>query len=204
MYNRRQQYGNYGNYGGGNNYGQYRKPVQKAKPKKISYKEIGKYFYNHDEFDKTGKYYLGGGAFGKVFRGWKKSDKTAEVAIKVVSGQSLGATSKNEIATWKQLAGKFNHPNILKIYTIYQSKNSMYIVMEYCNDGDLEGYLKKKKKISEDEAIKVLEATIGGLAYLNKFNVLHRDIKPANLIIDKGVYKICDYGLCKVIDPGVY
>ena len=76
--------------------------------------------------------------------------------------------------------------------------------MEYCNDGDLEGYLKKKKKISEDEAIKVLEATIGGLAYLNNNNVLHRDIKPANLIIDKGVYKICDYGLCKVIDPGVY
>ncbi len=80
-----------------------------------------------------------------------------------------------------------------------KSPTSMYIVMELCNDGDLEGYLKKKKKIGEDEAIKVLENTIDGLAYMNRFKVMHRDIKPANLMIDKGVYKICDYGLCKVI-----
>jgi serine/threonine protein kinase len=133
-----------------------------------------------------------------------KSDKTREVAIKVVKAEALGATAKNEINTWKALAGKFNHPNILKIYTIYQSSSSMYIIMEYCNDGDLEGYLKKKKKITEDEATKVLQATISGLAYMNKYDIIHRDVKPANLIIAKGVYKICDYGLCKVIDKKTY
>jgi|ETNmetMinimDraft_14_1059893.scaffolds.fasta_scaffold91409_1 serine/threonine protein kinase len=78
------------------------------------------------------------------------------------------------------------------------------MVMEYCSDGDLEGYLKKKKRLSEDEAIKVLDSTISGLAYLNSHNVIHRDIKPANTIISKGVYKICDYGLAKVIDENTF
>ena len=66
-----------------------------------------------------GKYYLGGGAFGEVFKGMKKDDPSVEVAIKVVKNATLGDTVKNEISAWKTLAGKFNHPNILKIYTIY-------------------------------------------------------------------------------------
>ena len=73
-----------------------------------------------------------------------------------------------------------------------------------CRSGDLEGLIKKKGKIGEDESIKVLQATIEGLAYLNNERVMHRDIKPANLIIDRGVYKICDYGLTKIIDDTTY
>lgn len=76
--------------------------------------------------------------------------------------------------------------------------------MEYCRSGDLEGLLKKKKKIPEKEVIAVMKATIEGLAYLNKFKVMHRDIKPANMIIDRGCYKICDYGLTKVVGENSY
>ena len=76
--------------------------------------------------------------------------------------------------------------------------------MEYCRNGDLEGLLKKKRKITETETIKVLAGCVEGLAYLNKHKVMHRDIKPANIIISRGVYKIADYGLSKVIDEGIY
>ena len=96
---------NYNRKNYGNNYGQYKAPVRKQLKKEVKFKEIGKYFYHHDEFDKTKKYYLGGGYFGKVFRGWLKSDKTKEVAIKVVSAASMDATADNEIKTWKALAG---------------------------------------------------------------------------------------------------
>jgi len=111
----------------------------------------------------------------------------------------VAGSAKKEINFYRALQGK--HPNLLEIYNIYTSKNNVYIVMEYCRDGDLRGILKKKRRISEDEAIKVLKATISGLAFLQENEIMHRDIKPGNIIYDKGVYKICDYGLSKVIDP---
>ena len=44
---------------------------------------------------------------------------------------------------------KVDHPNIVKMLDIYQTNNNMYIVTEYCGDGDLNSYLKKKKKVPE-------------------------------------------------------
>ena len=38
--------------------------------------------------------------------------------------------------------------------------------------------------------------------YLNSIGIMHRDIKPANIIIDAGTYKICDYGLTKIVENG--
>ena len=40
---------------------------------------------------------------------------------------------------------------------------------------------------------------LSGLYYLHQNNVWHRDIKPANLLLDDGVFKICDYGVIKFV-----
>ena len=149
----------------GNRYGQGRR--QSPQKAQIGFKQIGQYVFKPDKLDK--KHYLGGGAFGQVYKGYHTKTKK-EVAVKVVAMSSLGddgGTAKKEIALFRELAGKFNHENILKIYKIYQTRNSLYVVMEMCRSGDLEGLIKKKGKIGEDESIKVLKATIEGLAYLN-------------------------------------
>ena len=53
----------------------------------------------------------------------------------------------------------------------------------------------------ESEVWRVLWHVINGLAVMNKSGVYHRDIKPANIMYDtaKDTYKICDYGLAKVV-----
>ncbi len=44
---------------------------------------------------------------------------------------------------------KIDHPNIVKLFDVYQTNNNMYIVTEYCKAGDLNSYLKKYKKLKE-------------------------------------------------------
>ncbi len=74
--------------------------------------------------------------------------------------------------------------------------------MDYCKDGDLKRYLKIKRKLSEDEAFQVMKQIIIGYRELAKEKTIHRDLKPANILINDGLFKICDFGFSKVIkDP---
>ena len=73
------------------------------------------------------------------------------------------------------------------------------MVCEYCNGGDVEGLIEKKKSLPESEVIKIMKALVEGNAYLNEHGIIHRDIKPANMMIHDGAYKIADYGLSKVV-----
>ena len=74
---------------------------------------------------------------------------------------------RGELNCLKKLLGE--NENFVKILSMYQCGNpaNLFIVMELCKDGDLEGFLKKNKTMTEDEAIKVLKHTLNGLAFLN-------------------------------------
>lgn len=56
---------------------------------------------------------------------------------------------ENEIKVLKTC----DNPNIIKLYDIKKTANNFYLILEYCNEGDLMAYLKKKKNLSEEEAI---------------------------------------------------
>ena len=74
--------------------------------------------------------------------------------------------------------------------------------MDYCKDGDLKRYLKIKRKLSEEEAFQAMKQIITGYRELAKEKTIHRDLKPANILINDGLFKICDFGFSKVIkDP---
>ncbi len=48
------------------------------------------------------------------------------------------------------------------MHEVLNSKRSLYIIMEYCRDGDLKKYLKIKKKLDEPEAYEVMKQVIKG------------------------------------------
>ena len=78
--------------------------------------------------------------------------------------------------------------------------------MEYCKDGDLKKYLKKKERegLPEAEVVMIMKQIIKGYQQLAKNNTIHRDLKPANILISNNLFKICDFGFSKVIkDPTV-
>lgn len=56
---------------------------------------------------------------------------------------------------------KLNHPNIVKLYDIVTTANSIYLVMEFCGGGDLKRYC-RNKKLNEDEAISIIKQICRG------------------------------------------
>ena len=48
---------------------------------------------------------------------------------------------------------KIKHPNIMHLYEYMETQNNYYLVIQYCNNGDLEGHIKKAKRLSEEEGV---------------------------------------------------
>ncbi|CAD8133875.1 unnamed protein product [Paramecium octaurelia] len=143
---------------------------------------------------------LGKGSFGCVYKCQNRIDQSFH-AIKIIQFQSLsncegvvGELLKDEIS----VLAKIDSPNVLKLEHYFQSKSNCYIVMEYCNGGDLERYWTKEgKKIKEQKAIEIVIQILNGLSELHKQNVIHRDIKLANILMHNDQIKIADLGFCK-------
>jgi serine/threonine protein kinase len=73
----------------------------------------------------------------------------------------------------------------------------VYLVYEFCNGGTLADFIKAKKKLSEEEAIKIFTQLRSAFELLNREKILHRDLKPTNILFHNGVAKIADFGFCK-------
>ncbi len=75
-------------------------------------------------------------------------------------------------------------------------------VLEYCEGPDLSYHLKKHKTLPEKEARLILKQITNGVLYLNQYTpkIIHYDLKPQNILFHKGLIKISDFGLCKIIE----
>ncbi|KAL4482968.1 hypothetical protein ABPG74_018994 [Tetrahymena malaccensis] len=139
---------------------------------------------------------IGSGAGSLVVK--VKSIKTKkEYAIKVVDKQSQYYKSaykrlKNEIEIHLDL----KHKNIVKMIKSFEDSENLYLVMEYCEGGDLFHYLKHHKKLSEAEAKRITYRLAEGLKYLHDKSIIHRDLKLGNVLLSSDhQVKICDFGL---------
>lgn len=99
------------------------------------------------------------------------------------------------------------HPNIARLYDVFQDKKNFYVVQEYLPGDDL--YVTLGERIfTEDEAIQIIKQTLMALKYFHDRNIVHRDIKSDNLILiqdemipGKLQIKITDFSLASKIDP---
>lgn len=92
---------------------------------------------------------------------------------------------------------RLNHPNIIKLYSYFEDKDNVYLVLEYAKQKSLANkiHVPNVKPFSEKEAYVYFIQTALGLDYLHKQGVLHRDLKPENLLLDNnGDIKLCDFG----------
>ena len=118
-----------------------------------------------------------------------------QVAIKIVElnslkSQKLEELLYSEIAVLKEL----NHPNVLRCLEVFTSQRNCYIVTELCNEGDLEGRIKKRGSLKERELQSMVADVYRGLLYLASKGIVHRDLKVANIFLKGGVAKIADFG----------
>lgn len=97
-----------------------------------------------------------------------------------------------------------DNPNIIKLYDIKKTANNFYLILEYCNEGDLSQYLKKNKTLPEKEAVEILGQIINAFKTLKMNKVMHRDFKLANILMHDGEIKIADFGFSKLLTTEEY
>lgn len=105
----------------------------------------------------------------------------------------------NRISREIKILKRIKHPSIVQLYEIVETDDEIYLIMEYCNGGELFDYIVSKQRLREREAWRFYQDLLSGIEYLSKALVCHRDLKPENLLLDynKSI-KIADFGLSNV------
>ena len=148
---------------------------------------------------------LGKGGYGKVYE--VKNKKTGDIrACKHLSKLSIKNLAKFELEI--NILIKADHPNIIKLYEIFQSQRSLYLVMEECKGGEvfdrIIDHIQKKEMYSEKDAANIFEKLMSAVQYCHNNGICHRDLKPENLLyLNEGSekdnpIKVIDFGLSQI------
>ena len=160
---------------------------------------------------------LGKGSFGEVHL-TKITGDSKLYATKVYDRERIENTEAFKYLTNEiNIMHNLNHPNIVKFIQVKKTKKHYYIVMEYCNGGELEKALEKYqlkygKPFSEEIVQHLMRQIISAFKYMHANQIMHRDIKLENILVNfesekdkndlnmlKATVKIIDFGFaCKI------
>ncbi len=96
-----------------------------------------------------------------------------------------------------------NHPNIVRLYEVFEDKELIWLVTELCDGCELFDEIQRRRQFTELEAAIVTKQILSAIAYCHEQHVAHRDLKPENILIDskqKGAIKVIDFGTSHVFD----
>lgn len=121
-----------------------------------------------------------------------------QYAIKTVAKEKLNSPKLVQLfETEMAVMSGINHPNILHLFEYLETTNNYYLVLNYCNNGDLEKHVKRNKFLGENESIYFLMQIMNGFKELNKHKIMHRDFKLANIFLNNDRVVIGDFGFAK-------
>ena len=146
---------------------------------------------------------LGTGTFGKVAEVRNKISKQI-FACKEIAKKRI--VDINKLKTEIAIMIKADHPNIIKLYEIYQDNFHIDLIMEECKGGELFERIirniEKHKNYSEKTAAKIFKQLISAIAYCHSQGICHRDLKPENILFlseeEDSPIKVIDFGLSKI------
>jgi len=149
---------------------------------------------------------LGNGKFGLVKLG-KHKETGRLVAIKIMKKQEMKDDDLEMARTEIEIMKISQHPNIIRLYDVFENMEYIYIIMEYCAGGDLFGYIEKRGFALKEEFAKIIIRKVcSAMYYLHSYGIVHRDLKPENIMMtddtDNADIKLLDFGLSKIVSPG--
>ena len=179
------------------------KPKQLSKDENISTNNLTtgkKLATTLEDFEIINK--IGKGYFGTVYKVRRKADNNI-YALKQISISHLNQQTRNSAINEVQILASLRNPYIVKYYESFIDRTYLNIIMEYCENGDLDTFIKRhvNRSIPEKKIWKIMIQVLIGLHYINKKNVIHRDLKTMNIFLTKDEdIRIGDMGLAKVLD----
>ncbi|XP_074107124.1 unc-51 like kinase 3 homolog Aduk isoform X3 [Cotesia typhae] len=145
---------------------------------------------------------IGTGSYATVYKAVKKDNRSV-VALKCVDSSTLSKSAIDNLITEINLLKVLKHEHIVEMKDFFGAKGSrIYIVMEYCDAGDLSTFIKRKHKLPEKVCHKFLQQLALALKYLRSNNVCHMDLKPQNLLLIRKPtlrLKVGDFGFAQYL-----
>uniref|UniRef100_A0A0A9WTA7 Serine/threonine-protein kinase ULK3 n=4 Tax=Lygus hesperus TaxID=30085 RepID=A0A0A9WTA7_LYGHE len=140
---------------------------------------------------------VGAGSYSVVY---KAADVYSgeEVAIKCVLKSSLSQMGRDNIITEIQIMKMLKNEFILNMRDFQYDDWYIYLILDYCDGGDLSSFIKSRKKLPENVCKKFMQQLVLGLKFLRSKDITHFDLKPQNLLLVTQPslrLKIGDFGL---------
>ena len=188
----------------------------------ILYKEEKSYYFDNEEecntwfeklnlaiqnksiFDKYEvKQKVGKGKFGLVKLGLNKETKKP-VAIKIMAKKNMDKSDMELAKVEIDILKIGQHPNIIKLYDVFENENYIYIIMEYCSGGDLLSYFEYYDyELPENKVCEIVHKLSMAIYYLHSYGIVHRDLKPENILMTdltmSSDIRLLDFGLSKIV-----
>ncbi|KAM8977788.1 serine/threonine-protein kinase SIK1 [Pelodytes ibericus] len=137
---------------------------------------------------------LGKGNFAVVKLARHRVTNT-QVAIKIIDKTRLDQGNLEKIYREVQIMKKLRHPNIIRLYQVMETKDMVYIVTEYAQNGELFDYLSTQGRLTEEEARRKFLQILSAVEYCHLHNIVHRDLKTENLLLGQDMdIKLADFG----------
>jgi len=138
---------------------------------------------------------IGEGGTGIVYAAFD-SDLDRKVAVKFLSPERA-TLRKMRLLREAQAMARLQHPNVVAVYQVGTFEGHLYLVMEFVDGVDLNGWLAEKRRTSS-EVLEVFRAAGRGLAAAHAAGIIHRDFKPGNVLVDRqDRARVTDFGLAR-------
>ena len=152
------------------------------------------------------------GAVKIITRSTAESTRAQSLANLIESTKGLSSTTtpaghkpipyglEREIAVMKLL----EHPNIVRLYDVWENHNELYLIMEYVDGGELFHYVDERKGLPEDETVYIFRQIVSALLYCHRLLICHRDLKPENILLNQRdlTVKLIDFGMAALQPEG--
>ena len=133
----------------------------------------------------------------------KYFEKMVSNHIFLVYRQSLDDDEEQGLQLEVEILSEVDHPNVVKLFEIYDEGAVLYLVMEIMSGGELFDRIVEKEAYSEKEAAETIKPIVDAIRYCHENGIIHRDLKPENLLYESedehAIIKISDFGLARFV-----
>ncbi|XP_027960204.1 serine/threonine-protein kinase Nek1 isoform X4 [Eumetopias jubatus] len=148
---------------------------------------------------------IGEGSFGKAIL-VKSTEDGRQYVIKEINISRMSSKEREESRREVAVLANMKHPNIVQYRESFEENGSLYIVMDYCEGGDLFKRINAQKGIlfQEDQILDWFVQICLALKHVHDRKILHRDIKSQNIFLTKdGTIQLGDFGIARVLNSTV-
>ncbi|CAK8693115.1 testis-specific serine/threonine-protein kinase 1-like [Clavelina lepadiformis] len=154
---------------------------------------------------------LGEGTYSKVKQAtWTRpgepnpNPNPVKVALKIINKKTAPKDFLEKFLPREiEIMKKVKHPNLIRLYELFQISSKLYFALEWGGHGDLLQYIRLRGPVKDSECRRFFQEMCAGVEYMHENGMVHRDLKCENILLSKkNSIKIADFGFARDISTG--